>query len=198
MRAEGPPDVSKENARKPTGSRSLIRHRLFLQQNLHLNPDGVWLNPCSVRLYFPFESPLFIKYILQLQYSRYPHFHRVSPPARLRCGRVQVRASHSSWVLVWPRQGLQPRRAGGGQAPPWSRESGLQRIWVRLRRRAVAAEHVARWRPRALGCRGEEGDAPRGGAGAVCGTRGCTQRGSGYRRLCVTLTSSKCVSRQKH
>lgn len=89
MRAKGPPDASKENARKPPGSRSLIRHHLFLQQNLHLNPNGGWLNPCGMRLYIPFKSPLFIKYTLQLQYSRYPHFHQVSPPTQLKCGTAQ-------------------------------------------------------------------------------------------------------------
>lgn len=62
MRAEGPPGASKEAAKKPPGSRSLIRHCPFLQQNLHPNPDGVWLIPCSVRLCTAFKSPLLEKH----------------------------------------------------------------------------------------------------------------------------------------
>lgn len=82
MRAGEPPGASKENARKPPGSRSLIRHLPFLQQNLHLNPNGVWLNPCSVRLCMAFKSPLLIKHTLQLQDPRYPCSHLVPLPAQ--------------------------------------------------------------------------------------------------------------------
>lgn len=117
MRAEGPPDASKENARKPPGSRSLIRHRLFLQQNLHLNPNGVWLNPCSRRLYIPFKSPLIRKYTLQLQHSRYPRFHQVSPPTQLKCGTVQLPGkSLFSRILILLRQGLCRSAAAEGWA----------------------------------------------------------------------------------
>lgn len=134
MRAEGPPGVPKEDASKPPGSRSLKRHGLFLQQDLHLNPNGVWLKPCGMRLYIPFKSPLFIKYTLQLQYSRYPHFHQISPPTQLKCGAMQwVGISHFSsldWSAAaegWTR--LQITRGRQRLSSPQNRDLGLQ-PWV--------------------------------------------------------------------
>lgn len=122
MRAEGPPDVPKENAGKPAGSRSLIRHRLFLQHNLHLNPNGVWLKPCGVRSYIPFKSPLFIKYTLQLQRSRYPHFHRISPPTQLKCGAVQWVSLSRFSCLGWSAaaEGWTRLQITRGRRPPRS------------------------------------------------------------------------------
>lgn len=129
MRAEGPPDASKENAGKPPGSRSLIRHRLFPQRNLHLNPNGVWLNPCGMRLYIPFKSLLFIKYTLQLQYSGYPHFHRVSPPARLKCGAAQFLGKSLSLPSRLVAAGAAPICSPGGWDTatrcPWEKAAKL-------------------------------------------------------------------------
>lgn len=95
--AKGPADASKGNARKPPGSRPLIRHRYLLQ---HPNPPGVWLSPFSVRWHIPFKSPLGIKCTLQLQQSHYPHHCRVSP-APLKCVTVQIRGKPPSLGSCW-------------------------------------------------------------------------------------------------
>lgn len=214
MRAEGPPGVPKEDASKPPGSRSLKRHGLFLQQDLHLNPNGVWLKPCGMRLYIPFKSPLFIKYTLQLQYSRYPHFHQISPPTQLKCGAMQwVGISHFSsldWSAAaegWTR--LQITRGRQRLSSPQNRDLELQpwvghrpsRMWWDAAPELWAAQGGRETHPKkVLGlCLGpEECSALNTEPSSVQGTGICCDTGAAGRGLYVMFTSSKCISRQKH
>lgn len=183
--AEGQPDASKENARKPPGSRSLIRHRLFLQQNLHLNPNGVWLNPCGMRLYIASKSPLFIKYTLQLRYSRYPHFCQVSPPMQLECGTVQLpgKSLFLCSHLVAARAALICSHGGLGMATrcPWEKAAKLPRKTGNRDCNVSGSGIVGdccracgEMQSQSLGLQRGEGNTPQEGAGYYLGPEGCS------------------------
>lgn len=128
------------------GSRSLIRHLPFLQQNLPLNPDGVWLNPCSVKLCTAFKSPLLVKHTLQLQDPRYPCFHWVPPLAQL---------SSSGKLFPPSAPGFAPIQQQDGQALPQNWDLGLQPVWVRHHHQLGT-----RWNATPKPCR-REGKSPR-------------------------------------
>lgn len=138
-----------------------------------------------MRLYIPFKSPLFIKYTLQPQYSRYPHFHRLSPPTQLKCGTVQFlgKSLFSRSRLVGAGAALIRSPGGLGTATrcPWENVAKLPPLPVKQgigiaaylgqASSGLAAERMVRCRPRALGCKGGEGNPPPGGAGDVFRTR---------------------------